>query len=333
MDWYCALTEHLLSKEHITIGNESFTTIVKTLEEAIIALYKALILYQMTSVCSYYKNQGLVFLRGLVNLDDWDGGFESVKNAEATVEKMSVQYYREYEKSSLRQLVSIGAKTEALLGNIYGDIQEFIEWQRKIQTDSENKDCLQAFRVVNPLDDIKRIEKEKENLIDDANKWILEDEKYAAFANWDTPYRLLWIKGDPGAGKTMLLIGIIRELSKQPAFLAPSLSYFFCQSQGKTGRPLNNAIAALRSLIWMLVIQQPHLISFLQKEYKTSGRNLFEDKNASVAVSRLFTETLKHAQPVYFIVDALDECDQGLEDLVELISSSLALSDKVRWLL
>lgn len=96
MDWYCALAEHLLSKEHITIGYESFTTIVKTLEEAIITLYKVLILYQMTSVCSYYRNQGLVFLRGLVKLDDWDGGFESVKNAEAAVENMSVQYYSRY---------------------------------------------------------------------------------------------------------------------------------------------------------------------------------------------------------------------------------------------
>jgi hypothetical protein len=41
---------------------------------------------------------------------------------------------------------------------------------------------------------------------------------------------------------------------------------------------------------------------------------------------------LKDAQPVYFIVDALDECDQGFDELIKLISYSLALSDKVRWL-
>ncbi|KFY83215.1 hypothetical protein V498_08224, partial [Pseudogymnoascus sp. VKM F-4517 (FW-2822)] len=40
----------------------------------------------------------------------------------------------------------------------------------------------------------------------------------------------------------------------------------------------------------------------------------------------------KGARPVYFIVDALDECDQGLENLCKLISTSLTLSDKVRWL-
>jgi hypothetical protein len=36
--------------------------------------------------------------------------------------------------------------------------------------------------------------------------------------------------------------------------------------------------------------------------------------------------------PMYFVIDALDECEQGLADLIKLITSSLALSDKVKWL-
>jgi hypothetical protein len=35
---------------------------------------------------------------------------------------------------------------------------------------------------------------------------------------------------------------------------------------------------------------------------------------------------------VYFVIDALDECEQGLPDLIELISTSLSLSEKVKWL-
>jgi hypothetical protein len=74
MSWYCALTEHLLSKNNI----ESFEAVREQLEKAVIALYKALLLYQMKSVCSYYRNQGLVFLRGLVSLDNWDGDLQRV---------------------------------------------------------------------------------------------------------------------------------------------------------------------------------------------------------------------------------------------------------------
>jgi hypothetical protein len=70
MDWYCSLTEHLLNKDNIVVGSESFETTLQQLEKTVVALYKALLLYQMKSVCSYYWNQGLVFLCSLANLDD-----------------------------------------------------------------------------------------------------------------------------------------------------------------------------------------------------------------------------------------------------------------------
>lgn len=51
-------------------------------------------------------------------------------------------------------------------------------------------------------------------------------------------------------------------------------------------------------------------------------------------MTRVFESMLKDPGllPMYFIVDALDECDQGLADLVQLISTSLTLSGKVKWL-
>jgi hypothetical protein len=43
-------------------------------------------------------------------------------------------------------------------------------------------------------------------------------------------------------------------------------------------------------------------------------------------------DMLEDARPVCFIVNALDECDQGLEELTELISTSQTPLHKVRWL-
>jgi hypothetical protein len=68
--------------------------------------------------------------------------------------------------------------------------------------------------------------------------------------------------------------------------------------------------------------------------YKHKSASLFSDGNVLVAISRVFKSMLKDPRllSVYFIVDALDECDQGLEDLVQLISTSFTLSNKVKWL-
>ncbi|RYP20807.1 hypothetical protein DL767_009392 [Monosporascus sp. MG133] len=112
-------------------------------------------------------------------------------------------------------------------------LQDFIALQTTMRTDDENMACLRALYVVNPQDDMARIEGNKDKLLYDAYEWILRTAKYAAFRTWDDSdlpsCRLLWIKRHAGTGKTMLLIGIIRELSKQLAAFAPSLSYFFCQ--------------------------------------------------------------------------------------------------------
>ena len=338
MEWYCALTDLLDEKNIVT---RPFQDIRDILEERVVTLYKAILLYQMKSVCSYYRKQYLVFLRAIVDLDKWNGDLGSVTDAEKDVRDGSKQYNKELSQKHLKDLDESAKKMEEQLGAIHLLLREFIDQQQERQADGENKECLQHLYVVNPQFDMERIENQKENLFNDAYKWILEDEKYATFTNWDesdlSPCRLLWVKGYAGTGKTMLLIGIIRELSGQPAVLAPTLSYFFCQGRGKTERPQDNATATLKSLIWMLVIQQPHLISHLLRECKYSVTSAFNGDNAFYLIRKVFHAMLKDPglSPVYFIVDALDECDQkkpGRDELIGLISESLDFSNKVRWL-
>lgn len=337
MDWYCALTEHLLNENNVAAGKD-FQAVLRQLEKRIIELYRALLQYQMKSVCSYYRNQGLVFLRGMLNLDDWDGDLKLVTDAEATVQNDAAQSFQEQTKTSLGKLIEHAKGMERRLGDIHRDIQDFISSQKDARRDDVEAACRRDLRVVDPQHDMERIEKSKDALLDDAYKWILRTPQYAEFTNWDDSgsdhprRRLLWIKGHAGTGKTMLMIGLIRQLSHQPVALSPALSFFFCQG---TDTALNNATAVLRSLIWLLLLQQPCLISHLLQKYKESGANLFRDQNAFIALSEAFQNMLKdpHLSPVYLAVDALDECAQARSDLIHLISTSLTLSQNVKWLI
>lgn len=270
MDWYYALTEHLLDKDKF-INRNTFEYMRVVLENKVVVLYKAILLYQIMSICSYYRNQGLVFLRGLVDLDKWDGLLSSVKNSENDVQVSSEKYNNEVATKSMTALVRLTEGTTSKLGDIHEDLQRFIKQQGQIQMKSENKECLGHLFLVNPQDAMTAIERDEEGgLVDDAYEWILKDEKYAIFTNWDesvlSSCRLLWVKGDTGTGKTMLLMGIIRQLSKQLAMFAPTISYFFCRGKGKSTPLLNNATATMRSLIWMLLIQQPGLIWHLKDD-------------------------------------------------------------------
>jgi len=74
----------------------------------------------------------------------------------------------------------------------------------------------------------------------------------------------------------MLLYGIINGLKKLVA-KTDLLSYFFCQA---TNSQINNATAVLQGLVYLLINQQPSLISHIWKKYDYAGKTLFKDANA-----------------------------------------------------
>lgn len=138
---------------------------------------------------------------------------------------------------------------------------------------------------------------------------------------------LLWIRGDPGKGKTMLLCGIIDELSASDN---GPLAFFFCQA---TDSRLDNAAAVLRGLIYMLVDQDPSLISHVRKRYDGTGERLFEGPNAWHALSKIFLDMLKDADSPCLIIDALDECKTGLFELLDFIVEASSSYPQVKWII
>ncbi|PNP54706.1 hypothetical protein THARTR1_04911 [Trichoderma harzianum] len=194
----------------------------------------------------------------------------------------------------------------------------------------ENKVCLDALFITNPEDDKQRIEETKGGLLLDAYIWIIRNEEFMQWLD-DPETRLLWIKGDPGKGKTMLLCGIINELKTTSP--RDNIFYFLCQA---TDDRLNNASAILRGLLHMMVVQQPSLVSYIRHEYDKSGKSAFEGINSWVVLSRIFEQMLqsdsfKSRKPI-FIVDALDECVADSAQLLEMVVRSSTSFSQAKWL-
>ena len=90
MDWYWNLSS-LLLKEN-TVDEGASAGLRAQLEQRVIDLCKALLTYQMNSVCSYFRKRFPQFLRSLVRWDDWDGDLRTVLDAEDAVQKDSNMY-------------------------------------------------------------------------------------------------------------------------------------------------------------------------------------------------------------------------------------------------
>ncbi|KAJ6118802.1 NACHT nucleoside triphosphatase [Penicillium samsonianum] len=208
-------------------------------------------------------------------------------------------------------------------GNI---IAHFHQSQAEISPDQA---CIRDLRTTDPRHDKDRIEEIGGRLLKDSYSWILDNEE---FNQWQDSQGgpLLWIRGDPGKGKTMLLCGIIEELKRSIGDTA-NISFFFCQA---TDARINNATAVLRGLIYSLIMKQPSLLTHVRSRYDQAGKALFEDINAWNALSRIFTDILKdlNLRNTYLVIDALDECTTGLSLLLDMIVRESPTYPKVKWI-
>lgn len=193
-----------------------------------------------------------------------------------------------------------------------------------------DQECLKDLRVTNPHDDKDRIESDKGGLLKDSYRWILGHVDFKQWQN-DPESRLLWIKGNPGKGKTMLMCGIINELCALTNGNTTTISFFFCQAAEPR---INNATAVMRGLLYLILDKQPALIPHIRKEYDKAGKQLFEGVNAWHALSRIFTDILKDPllQSTYIIIDGLDECTHDLPLLLDLVSEKSSANPNVKWI-
>lgn len=199
-----------------------------------------------------------------------------------------------------------------------------IEERRK--RSKEEDECLKDMHITDPSLDKKRIEDTNGGLLKDSYVWILTN---ADFIQWrDNPNGgLLWIRGGPGKGKTMLLCGLIDE------FQADGVTrpyYFFCQASDSR---LNSATKVLCSLVYSIACEDELALAYVMEKYKHTGKKLFNNTNSWTALSQILTHILRNIslKDRVFIVDGLDECVADLPLLLDFIAQVSGLSE-AKWI-
>ncbi|KAK9849582.1 hypothetical protein MYU51_014179 [Penicillium brevicompactum] len=340
IQWYCELTEHMLSRENIVISNRSYEKVLERLEVTVVEMYKALLLYQMKSACSYYQSQGWTFIRNIVSYDDWKGQLDGVKEAEKAVEDDSKHYNKLRAQGQLEDIARNGKGTLEVLTGVHETLREYIASQGKMARGKDYDECLKHLYVEDGQIQLVTIQGQKDDLIPEACEWIFDTEEFKSFVDWSdsSQSQVLWVNGPAGTGKTMLMISIIQKLYDQSKY-APGISNFFFEASQTTK---NSALHGLRSLVWLLLIQQPHLISYLVEKHKRSGEAMFKGDSAFWQLIETLKEMLadEKLSPVYLSFDALDECAPGKpseKELLNLVEATVRASGngptKVKWLL
>jgi hypothetical protein len=204
---------------------------------------------------------------------------------------------------------------------------------------SDRADCLTDLRThcVDPSAIKRSLEDRKGGLWESSYQWIRKD---SDFLRWrdvnDHQSRLLWIRGDAGKGKTMLLCGIINDLKTSTPGSYDTVAYFFCEA---TNSKLSSATAVLKGLLFSLLSRPQYkpVRDHLEEAHRHAGVKLFDDSDPGnfYVLSEVLERIVQDEgfPPTSILVDGLDECNEGRPELLRFISRMASQSARARWLL
>lgn len=174
----------------------------------------------------------------------------------------------------------------------------------------------------------------------DTCKWFFESDEYKAWIREESnsSSNLLWISGDPGSGKSVLMSYVTKELTSVHCYpVPPIVAYFFCDDKRNEQRP---ATAILRSLIHQILSQAQSLYQYIPHEYLPESNKTW----GFVSLWRVFTCLVAAVnsdvarRTLFCVVDALDECepksqDHFLENLVTWLGRQSHSDNKFRMII
>jgi hypothetical protein len=147
--------------------------------------------------------------------------------------------------------------------------------------------------------------------------WLFEHETYVDWLegrNRDTHHGLLWVKGKPGSGKSILMKEAFRRASLQSDESGYHVAAFFFNAKGDELE--HSPLGVLRSLLYQLLPHhQDHLYQLAKIWAERAPKGVGDDMNSSFweeAELRSFFQSiipyLSTARTLIYI-DALDECN------------------------
>ncbi|KAI0288059.1 ankyrin repeat-containing domain protein [Russula brevipes] len=162
-------------------------------------------------------------------------------------------------------------------------------------------------------------------------KWFIEGST-GTFREWKKNGSLLWVRGNPGAGKSVLCSAIIEDIKNMRKVTPTSMAYYYFDYKDASKRDIRGLLA---SLLFQLGDSSDRCWDALYELFKTCRDGSEQPSEVALADCLKSMLELPGQLPIFIIMDALDECPStGLpsareevldfvEDLVESNYSNL----------
>ncbi|KAF7596653.1 hypothetical protein BBP40_000575 [Aspergillus hancockii] len=215
--------------------------------------------------------------------------------------------------------VAAAAYGKLLLSIVPLDPPAMGKQKNKTELNPEEQDCLRRLFITDPQENRNALQRRKGGRAAGTCEWMLESSELRRWLGLEASddsngTDVLWLYGNPGTGKSTMAIMLAEELANQTCFQEGNkvLAYFFCDSTSDTQR---TALAILRGLLYQLIKQRPALMKWLFPRYIDRKDNIFASFDTLWATLMDMGQDAIDVE-IYCMIDALDECEPGSQDLL-----------------
>ncbi|KAL7928277.1 WD40-repeat-containing domain protein [Trichoderma chlorosporum] len=295
----------------------------RALQVRITDLYKEVLLYQAHVVC-FQTNDHMVKHEAEIDqlLLIKDGGISEsgIMNAEKALACLNGQKLQD----QLNRLAKYNVDETA----------------SKVSDDADTNDVkLQLVKLdaIDPLELISDLSRETLNRL---YQWVCQTSQYKDLIDGNS--RVLWVSGNPDTGRIMTIWAMIQRLSArkkqelqqnlQQNLHTSFVSFSFC---GKGKQEVDTATSVVKTLIYHTLMHQPTLQGHLMNKYESTGRADFSDGNDAYALSLVLYDIIRdeNFEDTIFLINGIDEIENGAHFIQELINTTLSLSKGVKWII
>ncbi|KAI0160498.1 hypothetical protein GGR57DRAFT_385174 [Xylariaceae sp. FL1272] len=249
--------------------------------------------------------------KGTIKKFTWPFSVDYVKDlvVELVGHKQSIQLALSADSTkTLLQLLSRSEDMQNQVAEIVTSVQEAREVTIRIRQDSERDKVLKFFLKCNPQKDYETTLSLRHPR---TGMWLLQ---LPQFQTWlSTADSKLWLRGIPGAGKTVLA-GSIIETALLLSTEEVATCFFFCDYKSEE---THSAVNIVSCILYQLAIQNEEAYAVLESFFKElhPSRGLPRTPDLKDATKKL-REMTRLFQRVFLVVDGLDECRGTTDEVV-----------------
>ena len=155
-------------------------------------------------------------------------------------------------------------------------------------------------------------------------QWLFHHESFASWWAGRAQPSILWVQGQPGAGKSVLCSAAIEEAKQSPSEMAAAFLFLRLTQKAE---PIQLLRSLSRHFLHQFFQRQQHHEDIPELLYAV----LRTDRDDYANVKRMFEQLVEQLTPVYIFLDGLNEVEGDIQDILKSLIGMVSIYKLRLW--